>query len=111
MKILYSKHFPPRRFSAINLFGLIIVRKEHGILNITEQNHERIHTRQMLEMLVVFFYLFYVTEWFIRLLQYGNRYAAYRNISFEREAYRNMHNLNYLKNRKIYAFVKYMKQK
>ena len=111
MKILYSKHFPPHGFSAINLFGVIIARKEHGDLNRIERNHELIHTRQMLEMVVVFFYIFYVIEWILRILQYRNRYKAYQNISFEREAYCNMNNINYLKNRRIYAFLKYLKQK
>ena len=44
------------------------------------------HTAQMKEMLYIFFYLWYVVEWIIRLFMKGN---AYRNISFEREAYSN----------------------
>jgi len=111
MKILYSKYFPPKDFGAINLFGLIIVRKDYGRLTDVEKNHERIHTRQMLEMLIVFFYLAYGIEWLIRLIQYRNRISAYYNISFEREAYNCMYDLDYLKKRKMYAFTHYYKRK
>jgi len=34
---------------------------------------------------------------------------AYRNISFEREAYDNDDNLNYIKERKHYSWLKYIK--
>ena len=67
--------------------------------------HERIHTRQMLEMLVVGFYIWYVVEWLIRIPMKGR---AYSNISMEREAYDNMHDPNYLLKRKPYAWTKYL---
>lgn len=111
MKIVYSKNFPPKDFGAINLFGLIIVRKEYGTLTDAEINHELIHTRQMLEMLVIFFYASYVIEWLIRLIQYRDRLKAYENISYEREAYSSMYNLSYLKNRKAFAFRHYYKER
>ena len=111
MKIIFNKYIPPKNFGAINLFGLIIVRKDHGRLSDVEINHELIHTRQMLEMLIIFFYLAYVSEWLIRLIWYRNRMKAYRNISFEREAYSNMYNLSYLKERKLFAFRHYYKKK
>jgi hypothetical protein len=110
MKILHSKHFPPKDFGAINLFGIIIVRKDYGNLNDAEKNHELIHTRQMLEMLIIFFYLSYFAEWIIRLCQYQNRLEAYMNISYEREAYSNMSDSSYLKKRKLFAFRKYYKE-
>lgn len=111
MKILYNKYFPPKDFAAINLLGVIIVRKDYGVLSKEEMNHEIIHTRQMLEMLIILFYLFYILEWLIRLVQYRNRIRAYENISFEREAYANMYNLSYLRKRKLFAFVRYYKKK
>ncbi|MBK5721511.1 hypothetical protein JGH11_11570, partial [Dysgonomonas sp. Marseille-P4677] len=63
MKIIYSKHFPPNDFGAINLFGLVIARKDYGKLSEADKNHELIHTRQMTEMLFLFFYLCYIVEW------------------------------------------------
>ncbi|MDR2955451.1 MAG: hypothetical protein LBV43_10250 [Prevotella sp.] len=110
MKIVYSKYIPPKKFAAINLFGLIVVRKEYGELTKVEINHELIHTRQILEMFIIPFYLFYLLEWLIRWIQYRDRLRGYKNISFEREAYTNMHDLSYLKKRKIFAFTHYLKK-
>lgn len=73
-------------------------------------NHESIHTAQMKEMLYVFFYLWYVIEWLVRLVQYRNARTAYRNIGFEREAYMNQGNMGYLQGRGRYAWVKYLKK-
>lgn len=111
MKIYYNNHFPPKGFAAINLFGIIIGRKEYGTLSKFELNHEKIHSRQIIEMLWIFFYLFYFTEWLVRLIQYRDRLRAYYNISFEREAYSNDKNLSYLKNRRWYAFLSYIIKK
>ena len=47
--------------------------------------HEKIHWRQQCEALIIFFYLWYLIEWFIKLFKYGGQ--AYVNISFERAAY------------------------
>lgn len=69
-------------------------------------NHEKIHWQQQLEMLIIFFYLWYVIEWIIRIFVNGNK--AYVSLSFEREAYDNDDNLEYLKTRKPYSWLKYM---
>lgn len=71
-------------------------------------NHERIHLRQQLELGIFLFYAWYLLEFLVRLIQYRRRYLAYRNISFEREAYTNDKDLTYLKTRKIWAFWKYL---
>jgi len=109
-KVFYSKRFPPKGFAAINLFGLIIGRSEYGSLSVRELNHEKIHSRQIVEMLWVFFYLFYFIEWLIRLVQFRSPMQAYYNISFEREAYRNDRNLNYLSHRRWYSSFRYLKK-
>ena len=71
-------------------------------------NHERIHCRQQLELLVVFAYLWYVIEFLVRLAQYRNLTLAYHAISFEREAFENQANLNYLFEKKKWSFLKYL---
>ena len=71
-------------------------------------NHERIHLRQQIEMLWIFFFLWYGIEFLIRWIQFKNANLAYQNISFEREAYANEMDLNYLKHRKFWAFLKYL---
>jgi hypothetical protein len=105
MKIIHNNIIPPKGFSAINLFGILFVRK--GV-TITGRliDHEKIHTAQMKELLYIFFYIWYVLEWLIKLVRYEEQ--SYRNISFEREAYSKDYNPNYLKNRKIYSFIKYL---
>lgn len=111
MKIFYNKYFPPKDFWAINLFGIIVARKDYGQLDDVDENHERIHTRQMFEMLFIPFYLFYMIEWVIRYVQYKDGLVAYENISFEREAYANMYDMSYLKRRSVFSFIHYYKKK
>lgn len=102
MKIIYNKIIPFKGFLTINLFGIIFARKP---LNQYVVNHEKIHTAQMKELAYIFFYILYVLEWFIKLFIYRSNKKAYRNISFEKEAYKNMYNLEYLKTRKHYSWI------
>ena len=107
MKIIRNKYIPFKGFRAINLFGVLFVR---GNARINERTirHEAIHTAQIKEMLYIFFYLWYIFEWIIRLFMKG---SAYRNISFEREAYSNEDDVIYLEDRKRFAWIKYIKKK
>lgn len=74
-------------------------------MNSYDMNHERIHTRQMLEMIVLPFYIWYCVEFLIKLVfVYRNSKSSYRAISFEREAFNNQDNLIYLKKRKHFAW-------
>lgn len=67
-------------------------------------NHERIHTAQMRELLYLPFYILYAAEWLVRMMRNGfNSYKAYQEISYEREAYDNDHNLSYLSSRRPFA--------
>lgn len=104
MKIIRNNIIPFKGFTAINLFGVLFVR---GNANIDAKtiNHEEIHTAQIKEMLYIFFYIWYFIEWIIRLFCKGN---AYRNISFEQEAYSNESDISYLINRKKYSWLKYI---
>ena len=70
-------------------------------------NHERIHYRQAVELLVVGFYLLYLVEFLVRYLQHRNRQQAYYRISLEREAYQHERDLGYLSQRKAWAFRYY----
>lgn len=135
MKIIYnSKVIPFPGYRAINLFGVVFVRGSRPLSEVTI-NHESIHTKQITDVLlltltpflVLFFligklwlvlplwissyYGVYLTEWLIRLVVYKfNSKKAYRSLSFEREAYDNEKDLDYLKNRKRFSFVKYFKK-
>jgi hypothetical protein len=71
-------------------------------------NHERIHARQQLEMLWLLFFIWYGLEFAVRLVQYQNRHMAYHALSFEKEAYANDENPEYLKSRKIFAWKAFL---
>lgn len=101
-RVHYIKRHPfGQNFLAINLFGHIFTT---GRLSPRQLRHELIHSRQQLEMLYLPFFLWYVVEWLVLCLRYRDRMKAYRNISFEREAYRNEGDEQYLENRKMYAW-------
>ena len=106
MKIIHNKWIPFGRCKkAINLYGFIFT-KQH--LSRVDENHEYIHTLQQRELLFVFFYLFYVTEWIVRVIQTRSLIKGYLRISFEREAYENQRLLDYRETRKFFAWRKYL---
>ena len=106
-KVIYNKYIPFKGFKAIALVWLVFVRDGSKIAP-QHMWHINIHLRQQREMLVIFFFLWYGIEWLIRLIQYRNTITAYKNISFEREAYSHQGELDYLDKRKPYSFVKYV---
>ena len=108
MKIVRNSIIPFKGFSAINLFGILFARPTARIGDTTIR-HESIHTAQMRELGYIPFYVLYFAEWIVRLFQYRFTHAAYRNISFEREAYTNQMNPCHLKQRKLFEWVKYIK--
>lgn len=107
--MIYNRFIPFGKFTAINLFGLIFVRKGRAF-DASDLHHERIHTRQLLEMLVVPFYLWYCLEWLFRLMQTRSPFRAYLAISFEREAYENQSDDDYLRHRRPYAWMHYLRR-
>lgn len=108
MKVIINKVLPlGRDFYAINLFGVIFAK---GPCSRHTLNHESIHTYQQREMLYLPFYIVYLIEWFIRILQTGSALKGYHAISFEREAYANDSDYNYHKKRKPYAWLRYMRR-
>jgi hypothetical protein len=95
------------KISAIALFPVVLVRSSALRENAVLINHEKIHLRQQLEMLVIFFYLWYVIEYYYLFFKLKDPYQAYKSISFEREAYAMENNPDYLKTRKFWSFWKY----
>jgi hypothetical protein len=85
---------------AIAFFPFIFLRYKKDRYNKELINHEKIHIRQQIEMLVIFFHIWYL----IGLYKKG-----YWGISFEKEAYIHEDDLDYLKKRKFWAFLKYIK--
>ncbi|TJY31835.1 hypothetical protein [Pontimicrobium aquaticum] len=107
--ILISKYLVPKGYTGLTIYPFVFLKHQKLKEDMTLINHERIHLRQQLELLIFPFYIIYVTEFLIRLLQYKGWKRAYRNISFERECYLNENNLGYLKTRKLWTFITYFK--
>lgn len=109
--------------SAIAILPFIFI---HPQTRVTPEliNHEKIHIKQEIEFAVTYLLvlsLLYVAGilgailtacliplcilpfyiWYLIAL----KRKGYRNISFEQEAYANEHDLNYLKRRKLFAFL------
>lgn len=129
MKIIRNKIVPFGDFDVMNILGLLFVREE-VVLDDEILNHEAIHTEQQYEILMlslavglmlsniyatwwwlllalVMPFALYILAWFIELLlpPYG---TAYKDSPFEREAYANQHNPNYLDSRPLFAWVRYI---
>lgn len=112
MKIVYTKNFPFKGYTAINLFGLLFVRKDCKDRVTPEMiTHETIHSKQMAEMLWIFFYLWYGIEYLIILIfsDHTTQNTEYHEVSFEEEAHNNENDPNYPETRKHYAWTKYLK--
>lgn len=106
--IIYNNVIPLKGYTAITLWPFVFAMKSEKPLKAHVENHEKIHLRQQAEMLVLPFYLWYGLEYMVRLWQYRNANAAYRNVSFEREAYANQYDKDYLTTRKHYAWLRYL---
>jgi hypothetical protein len=107
MIVVVFKFLITRGFQGWVLFPFIILKERKLMSNPVFMNHERIHLRQQLELLVLPFFIWYGIEYLIRFIQHRNRYQAYLNISFEREAYKNENALDYLVQRRFFSFIKY----
>ena len=96
------------KISAIALFPVILLRRPEDRYNKTLINHEKIHLRQQLELLIIFFYLWYVIEYYFWYFRLRDSFLAYKYISFEREAFAMEDDPDYLKSRKLWSFWKYV---
>ena len=125
MKIIRNKYIPFPGYKAINLFGVLFVKNNAKIDDVTI-NHEGIHSKQFIELMILFavatvfirwwlplfsplfFYVWYIVEWLIHLIRFRSADIAYRRISFEREAYTNQGDVNYLPKRTWFSFLNYI---
>lgn len=112
MKVVRSNIIPFKGFEAVNLFGVLFVRKDRVFESEAAWQvmimHESIHTKQMQELGYLPFYLLYALEWLVRWVACGDATRAYFNISFEREAYANQHKPGYAEWRSHYESLRYI---
>lgn len=108
MFVIVSRYLIPKGFRGITLFPFIVVSERDLKENQVMINHEKIHIRQQIELLILPFFIWYGIEFLIKWALFKDRNLAYRNISFEREAYANEKDLNYLKQRSFWRFLDYL---
>ena len=134
MLVIKNKFIPFGNYILMNVFGIILFSKLDNIPPV-DLNHEKIHSRQILEcaiiaslILLILIAIFNIScWWFIASLSsfyiwYGLEYLIirifsnkdsqsdrYHEVSLEEEAHNNDTNLNYLKNRKPFSWMKYIK--
>ena len=108
MFVIVSRYLIPKGFRGITLFPFIIVSERDLKQDTVVVNHERIHIRQQLELLILPFFIWYGIEFLVKCLIYKDKKLAYKNISFEREAYANERDLQYLRRRFFWKFLNYV---
>ncbi|TDN87120.1 hypothetical protein DET49_11476 [Salegentibacter sp. 24] len=108
MILIVNKYLLGKGFNGVSLWPFVILKNKELKDDITFINHEKIHLRQQLEMLIIPFYIWYLMEYLLRLIYYKDRFLAYKNISFEREAYSQEMKENYLQDRKLWAFLQFV---
>jgi len=136
MKKVFNIFIPAKGFKAITILPFIFVRLEQKRnYNEVDDNHENIHGRQQVEVLLVSaaviavlclttgiswwwmaaapfcYFVMYGLEYIVRLFVYGKGKEAYRNISFEQEAFMYERDTGYLGRRKAFAWVRYLTRK
>lgn len=102
--ILVTRFVP---YSAMALYPFILIKRDELRNNAELIHHEKIHHRQQLELLLVGFYILYGVNYLLNLIKHRSHYKAYREIIFEREAFAMDKDLDYLRRRKIFAFLKF----
>lgn len=95
---------------AMSLGPFIIFRDKEARNNIRTNAHEMVHFFQQLEMLFVLMWILYILFYVVARISGKNHRDAYRSIPFEREAYENEENIQYVITRKSYAWIKYIRK-
>jgi len=108
MLFVVNRFLLKKGFAGFACWPFIVVRDKKLKTNALFVNHERIHLRQQIELLVLPFFIWYGLEFLMRWLHYRNGYLAYRNISFEREAYTHENDFSYLKHRTFWGFMQWI---
>ncbi len=111
MIVVVFKFLTARGIRGITLFPFIFISDKIYLSDVVLLNHEKIHIRQQLELLILPFYFWYILEFFLGWIRFKDANKAYKNISFEKEAYSNEKNLYYLKTRSFWRFLKFINYK
>ena len=100
---------PFLRVSGMAIFPFILI-KHRDLKNDTQLiRHETIHLMQELELLIIPFYVFYLVNYLVNRIRYHDHEKAYLDIIFEREAYAYETDPDYLKKRKFWGWLKFIR--
>ena len=80
-----------------------------GVMSEATRRHETIHFQQQLELLFIGQWILYVLFWLVGVFRYRDGKKAYYENPFEREAYNNDTDPDYLKSRKRFNWINYIK--
>ena len=106
MITVLNPFIPFKGFKVLTFWPFLFIRKGSSPMTDANLNHERIHARQQIEMLLLPFYLWYGIEYLVRLVQHRFKSKeAYFAISLEREAYQNQDDPSYLDRRQAYCWL------
>lgn len=103
----FLRRFAGKGVRAMALFPFVLLREKALRQDDQLLNHEEIHLVQQKEMLIVFFYLVYGYYYLRGRVEGKSATQAYLDIPFEKEAYQNDNNLDYLSHRPFWAWIKY----
>ena len=106
---IHNDYIPFRGYKAMTLLCFIFVRNGFELSD-EDIRHESIHWEQQKEMLILPFFLWYLIEFIVNLFKFNDWSKAYRNISFEREAYDFEKKKYYLEWRKRFAWFNYLRK-
>lgn len=133
--VIYNNIIPFRGFRAMALFPFIFARMCEKWLKDYVVNHEAIHLRQQREVFIValicdliliisfslswwwllasawVYLLLYSIFYLIFFIRYRENEKAYWANPFEAEARANQSDFNYLKDRKMFSWIKYIGKK
>jgi hypothetical protein len=107
--IIRHASFIPARGMA--LFPFILVKHPQDLADARLIRHEYIHIWQQIELFIVPFYVLYLLNYLWNRIKGQQHEQAYYNICFEKEAFLNDHNENYLRERQLWSFRKYIMKK
>lgn len=105
--MILLKTFLLKNYKGITLWPFLLVKDKLFSKDLIFMNHEQIHAVQQKELLIILFYIWYGIDYLIQFFKYRSHHKAYRNIVFEREAYFHESDQEYLKNRRLFSFLKF----
>lgn len=94
----------PIEIGAITLGFIVLSRNE---MSVATKRHETIHFQQFLELFFIGFVVLYFYYWLKNLASGMDGESSYFSIPFEREAYDNDWDQDYLRDRKRFAWWDY----